>query len=91
MPHHEPLCSNFVNTVTKFLVSKETVVLRRWESEGFIYIKRVDEVKLPPSKIWKTDVSRVSPCPERQLSKSFTVVIRHLTTQIVNNRLVPLF
>ena len=40
----------------KFLVSKETVVLRRWErsKQKLGFIKRVDiKVKLPPWKIWK--------------------------------------
>ena len=34
-----------INTMSKFLVSKETVVLRRWESEtgNFGVIKRVDK------------------------------------------------
>ena len=34
-----------INTMNKFLVSKETVVLRRWESETgkFGVIKRVDK------------------------------------------------
>ena len=47
----------------KFLVSKETVVLRRWErsKQKFGFIKRVDKGE----RIWKADVSSVSPSSER--------------------------
>ena len=51
----------------KFLVSKETVVLRRWErsKQKFGFIKRVDKGEILPRKIWKADVSSVSPSSER--------------------------
>ena len=41
-------------------------MLRLWERETgkFGFIKRVDEGQLPPRKIWKADVSSVSPLSE---------------------------
>ena len=53
--------------LNKSLVSKEPVVLRRWESEKgkFGFIKRVDEGRITTVKIWKADVSSVSPSSER--------------------------
>ena len=40
------------------LVSKETLVLGRWEKEkNLVLSKRLIKVELPPWKIWKADVS----------------------------------
>ena len=63
-----------INTMNKFLVSKETVVLRRWESEiGKVgFIKRVDKGRI-------TTVNDL----ESRRSKSFTVVIRPLSTRLI--------
>ena len=37
-------------TVNKFLVPKETVVLRQWESEKFGFIKRFDKGRITTDK-----------------------------------------
>ena len=49
------------------VVSKETVVLRRWGSsiQKFGFINGVDNVNWPPPEILKADVSSVSPSSER--------------------------
>ena len=56
--------------VNGFLVSKETVVLRRWESERKIWFYQASskKVELPPWKIEKADVSSVSPSSQRIFS-----------------------
>ena len=54
-------------TRNKFLVSKETVVLRRWESETgkFGSIKRVDKDRITTLNDLEADVSSVNPSSER--------------------------
>ena len=63
-------------TVDKFLVSKHTVVLCRRESETwkFVFTKRVDKGRITTVKDLES---------WRQLSKSFTVVIRSLSTHLI--------
>ena len=45
-------CRSFLLLVNKFLVSKETVVLRRWErsKQKFGFIKRVDKGEITTVK-----------------------------------------
>ena len=51
----------------KGVLSKETVVLRRWRSsiQIFGFIKGVDNVNWPPYRNLKADISSVSPSSER--------------------------
>ena len=58
------------NLSSKFLVSKETVVLLRRKSGiwKFSFIKRVKKIELPPLKIMKAGVSNVSPSSELIIS-----------------------
>ena len=48
-----------VNSLFKFLVSKETVVLLRWKWNR--KIRSYELIKAEPWKIWKPDLSGVSP------------------------------
>ena len=51
--------------ISKFVVSKETVVLRRWQSENLVLSNELIKSRIPPWKIWKADASSVSPSSER--------------------------
>jgi len=63
----------FLFVVNEFLVSKETVMLRRWKKhENLVLSRELVKVELPPWKIWKADLSSVSPSSDR--IDHFTVV-----------------
>jgi len=74
-----------VKTVNGFLVSKETVVLRRWErcqwqsSSTLTY--KPQHPTIPLFALRRAKRSK------RQLSKSFTVVIQPLSTRLIKPNL----
>ena len=82
-------CSRF----SCFILSKETgaTSVGEW-NESLVLSNELIKVELPLWKIWKADVSSVSPLSKwkmkgwrwkRQLSKSFTVVIRPLSSRLI--------
>ena len=58
--------------------------------ENLVLSKKLIKVELPPSKIWKADVSSISPFSlmkgkrlRHHLSESFMVVIQLLSTHLI--------
>ena len=58
----EVYCMTFEN---KFLVSKETLMVRQWEGEIWYSYNELRKVELSPWKIWKAEISSVSSWSEQ--------------------------
>ena len=84
---HELVCPESTSSLRrlKFLVSRETVVLRGGRvKQKFGFIKRVDKGWISTVKIWKGDVSRVSLSSERN-REAFTWCIFGAQVNVCSN------